>query len=91
MKSPNVLVWNFPVPSLPHNDRITQAGNVLLKIADYGISQISTSMVMRTGQNTGTPGFMAPELFEQQGQEIMADKVSEKEGRTFLLFMYRSK
>lgn len=76
MKSPNVLVWEFPSYALSRNERIKQASNVRLKIADYGISQISTSLMMRvTTSPFGTPGYMAPELFENTGQEIYSTKV----------------
>ena len=79
MKSPNVLVWEFPIASLPRQQRLEQAGNVWLKIADYGISQVATSLMMKvTTSQPGTPGYMAPELFET-GQEIYSTKVRERE------------
>jgi serine/threonine protein kinase len=56
--------------------RVRQAGNVWIKIADYGISQVSTGLTLRVGTSpVGTPGFMAPELFDKIGQEISAEKV----------------
>ncbi len=76
MKSPNVLAWHFPSPHASRQQRVRQAGNVWLKIADYGISQVSTGLTIRVGNNpVGTPGFMAPELFEHPGQEVSAEKV----------------
>ena len=55
-----------------------QAGNVWLKIADYGISQVSTGLTMRVANSPiGTPGFMAPEVFENPGQEVSSEKVKE--------------
>jgi serine/threonine protein kinase/ankyrin repeat protein/GTPase SAR1 family protein len=75
MKSPNVLVWEFPYFT-SRRDRVRHAGNVKLKIADYGISQVSTSLMMRvTTSPVGTPGYMAPELFNSTGQEIYSTKV----------------
>ena len=53
------------------------AGNVWLKLADYGISQVSTGFVMRVRSSpVGTPGYMAPELFDQLGQQVSSEKVS---------------
>ena len=76
MKSPNVLVWHFPSPKDSRAQRLRQAGNVLIKIADYGISQVSTGLTLRVGNSpVGTPGFMAPEMFEHAGQEISSVKV----------------
>ena len=78
MKSPNVLVWEFPDVYIPRDQRVQQASNVHLKIADYGISQISPTMVMRVDSKPiGTPGYMAPELFSGPGQEIRATKVEQ--------------
>ena len=83
MKSPNVLVWYFPSAECSHSDRVRHAGNVWLKLADYGISQVSTGFVMRV-RNTpvGTPGYMAPELFEQLGQQVSSEKVSSLDSLT---------
>ena len=76
MKSPNVLVWHFPSPYDSRQTRVRQAGNVWLKIADYGISQVSTGLTMRVANSPiGTPGFMAPELFDNPGQEVSSEKV----------------
>jgi serine/threonine protein kinase len=76
MKSPNVLVWYFPSADYSQKDRVNYAGNVWLKLADYGISQVSTGFVMRVRSNpVGTPGYMAPELFDQLGQQVSSEKV----------------
>ena len=76
MKSPNVLLWHFPSPRYSRSQRIQQSGNVWLKIADYGISQVSTGLSLRVDNApVGTPGYMAPELFERAGQVISSDKV----------------
>ena len=76
MKSPNVLVWYFPSAHDSRSMRIRQAGNVWIKIADYGISQVSTGLTLKVGTSpVGTPGFMAPELFDKVGQEISSVKV----------------
>ena len=77
MKSSNCLVWEFPEPHLPAAQRIERARDVRLKIADYGISQISPTMIIRVeSKPIGTPGYMAPELFSGPGQEILATKVT---------------
>ena len=77
MKSPNVLLWFFPSAECSHIDRVRHAGNVWLKLADYGISQVSTGFVMRVrNKPVGTPGYMAPELFDQAGQQVSSVKVS---------------
>ena len=57
-------------------DRLEHAQEVLVKIADYGTSRISTLHGIKANNPTGTPGYMAPELFSHQGQEISPDKVS---------------
>ena len=76
VKSPNILVWYFPSAHDSRSMRVRQAGNVWIKIADYGISQVSTGLTLRVGTSpVGTPGFMAPELFDKIGQEISAEKV----------------
>jgi len=56
-------------------DLLEHATEVLVKIADYGTSRISTIHGMMANNSTGTPGYMAPELFSHQGQEIAPDKV----------------
>lgn len=76
IKSPNVLVWHFPSANYTKEQRVMDAGNVWLKLADYGISQVAPTMLMRMGSSpVGTPGYMAPEMFESTGQEVSADKV----------------
>ena len=60
--------------------RVREAGNVWIKIADYGISQqVSTGLILRIDKvsSFGTPGFVAPELFENAGvrMEISAEMV----------------
>jgi len=76
IKSPNVLVWEFPLQLGSRQDLIEHATEVLVKIADYGTSRISTVHGIMANNPTGTPGYMAPELFSHQGQEIAPDKVS---------------
>ena len=76
MKSQNVLVWEFPSPEGTPASRAKQAGYVWIKIADYGISQVSSRLKFKVGfPPPGTPGYMAPELYDSCGQEISADKV----------------
>ena len=76
MKSANVLVWKFPSGTMPRRKRVEMAGNVWLKLTDYGISQVFTKPTMTLdGDPKGTPGFMAPELFGAVGQEISTEKV----------------
>lgn len=71
-----MLVWEFPLATSNKQERIHNAGNVWLKLADYGISQVAPTMLMRMGSAPiGTPGYMAPEMFESAGQEVSADKV----------------
>ena len=47
-----------------------------MKIADYGTSQISMLHGIKANNSVGTPGYMAPELFSQKGQEISPYKVN---------------
>ena len=47
----------------------------MLKIADYGISQVSIGLTLNT-QSTGTPGYMAPEHLKAAKGTISSDKVS---------------
>ena len=75
IKSPNILVWKFPMQFSSRQDRLEHATEVLVKIADYGTSRISTLHGIKSTNPIGTPGYMAPELFSHQGQEISPDKV----------------
>ena len=77
MKSPNVLVWHFPSGRISRSKRVEKAGNVWLKLADYGISQVSTKRTMKLNATppVGTNGYMAPELFGVLGQQISSEKV----------------
>ena len=77
MKSPNVLVWQFPSGQTTRSNRIEQAGNVWLKLADYGISQVSTKKTIKvtTNQPQGTSGYIPPELFGVIGGQISSEKV----------------
>ena len=75
IKSPNILVWKFPMQFSSRQDRLEHATEVLVKIADYGTSQTVTSHGIRANNSIGTPGYMAPELFSHKGQEIFPDKV----------------
>ena len=68
-------MWEFPLQLYNHQDRLEHATEVLVKIADYGTSRISTLHGIKSTILTGTPGYMAPELFSHQGQEISPDKV----------------
>ena len=70
LKSDNVLVWRFPLPTSSKTDL-----SVLLKITDYGISRVSSSgYEIRTSSVNGTPGYIAPEVL--LGRNILqADKV----------------
>ena len=54
-----------------------QAGNVWLKLADYGISRVSTTSTIKLeGSAAGTPGYMAPEMFHTgQPVQISCEKV----------------
>lgn len=57
-----------------------QAGDVYVKIADYGISQFSSGLTLKVDGGpcvVGTPGFIAPEVIQPRGvcKSISADKV----------------
>ena len=76
MKSGNVLVWHFPSGRLSREKRVEIAGHVWLKLADYGTSEVFTKPMMKLSASpVGTPGYMAPELFGNVGQEISTEKV----------------
>ena len=58
--------------------RARQAGDVWIKIADYGISQVCTGLTLKVGNCSagGTVGYVAPEALEAGlSKEISADKV----------------
>ena len=75
VKSSNVLVWHFPPPTTNRNQRLLLAGDVYVKLADYGISQLSTGSMIKVVNNpVGTPGYMAPEMFGGV-REVSAEKV----------------
>ena len=76
IKSPNILVWKFPLQFSSRQDRLKHATEVHVKIADYGTSLISTLHGIKAKNSVGTPGYMAPELFSQKRQEISSDKVN---------------
>ena len=74
LKSDNVLVWKFPLPSF--SKVLNQ--DVLLKITDYGISRVSgTENGIRTSNVCGTPGYIAPEVLLGK-YTLQADKVQVK-------------
>lgn len=76
MKSDNVLIWHFPSPHDTRQLRIEQSGNVWIKIADYRISRVSTGLTLKVDKaQLGTPGFMAPEIFNQAGHVVSSEKV----------------
>lgn len=71
LKSGNVLVWKFPLP------RQQNAGKeVLLKITDYGISRtFSANNKIRYSSISGTPGFIAPEVYTGKYEDLQSNKV----------------
>ena len=76
MKTPNVLIWRFPSPYESRLKRIKHSDNVLIKIVDYGISRVSTGLSLKASNcPVGTPGYMAPELFNRAGHVVSAEKV----------------
>lgn len=71
LKSDNVLVWKFPLPDHQNTDQ-----EVLLKIADYGISRMSTvTNEIRYGSIGGTPGFIPPEVYTANYKNLQSNKV----------------
>lgn len=72
MKSDNVLVWRFPLPTSSSSEADQ---SVLLKITDYGISRVSsTGYEIRTSSVDGTPGYIPPEVLLGRNV-VQADKV----------------
>lgn len=85
LKSENVLVWKFP---LPENQNTNQ--DVLLKITDYGISRISgATNEIRSSSITGTPGFIAPEVYTGKQQDLQSDKVVSLLNQLNVLYIFR--
>ena len=71
LKSDNVLVWKFPLPGCQDTTQ-----DILLKITDYGISRIAgAANEIRSTSITGTPGFIAPEVYIGKQQDLKSDKV----------------
>ena len=75
IKPPNVLVWEFPLPLDSQHNLVDHASKVLVKIADYGTSRIFTMHGIMAKNYTGTPGYMAPELFSHPEQFVDPYKV----------------
>jgi len=74
MKSSNVLVWKFPSPHSSRLERLKLSKNVLLKITDYGISQVSIGLIINP-MSCGTPGYMAPEILGSSKNIVSSEKV----------------
>ena len=73
----NILLWKFPMPSDCHQERIQQAGDILVKVSGFTISRISPDLRRCVGKHpNGSPSFMAPELFGEQGLIISLEKVN---------------
>lgn len=78
MKSSNILVWYFPSANNSYSTIVREAGNVWIKLADYGVSQVCTGLTIKVGNGSleGTPGYIAPEVLETGLiKEISAEKV----------------
>jgi serine/threonine protein kinase len=77
LKSPNVLVFQFPSAQESLQQATQQfsseGGPVYLKIADLGISRIMSPG--GTMGFKGSPGFMAPEILKYVGMEAVTEKV----------------
>ncbi|XP_041363499.1 leucine-rich repeat serine/threonine-protein kinase 1-like [Gigantopelta aegis] len=69
LKSENILVWTIPTSS-----EARPSSTVLVKLADYGISQ---SVDILTGSKGfgGTPPFIAPEILQHAGKDTYTEKV----------------
>ena len=79
LKSPNILVFEFPTPSesmqvsMGYQNLPDNKFPVLVKIADMGISRKLTPGGV-VGYK-GTPAFMAPEILSYAGKEACTEKV----------------
>ena len=73
LKSENVLAWSLPPPTSAHHSSLTADSEVLVKLADYGISR--ASLPSGTKGYAGTDGFMAPEIIRFNGEEAYTEKV----------------
>ena len=73
LKSENVLAWSLPSPAAASYSSSSDASQVLVKLADYGISR--ASLPSGTKGYAGTDGFMAPEIIRFNGEEAYTEKV----------------
>ena len=64
LKPSNVLVFEYPAPVSEQNQRDTK--NVLVKVADYGISSFLAPYGLKGG--AGTEKYMAPEVLKKSGE-----------------------
>ena len=75
LKSENVLAWSLPPPAASCYSPFSSGAEieVLVKLADYGISR--ASLPSGTKGYAGTDGFMAPEIIRFNGEEAYTEKV----------------
>ena len=64
LKPSNVLVFEYPLPVTEQSQRDTN--NVLVKVADYGISSFLAPYGLKGG--AGTEKYMAPEVLKKSGE-----------------------
>ena len=85
LKSENVLVW-----AIPTSADARPTAPVLVKLADYGISQ-SVDMHAGTKGFGGTPPFIAPEILQHAGKDTYTEKVRFQKHtflRVFFVFFF---